>query len=87
MQRYVIIDDYDGQHEVVNSIDAVLDYFRDNEVAERGWKGDHPTVYEIGEEVKIKASPVEYAVEKPTDIPPPLPGESVTDYARRITNG
>lgn len=89
MNKFLVLDNYSGNEEIVlDTIEQVFDYFRDEEIENRTY--DIPTVYEIVKEIKIQAKPAEFSVisDEPTpDIPAPRPGESVTDYARRITGG
>jgi hypothetical protein len=56
------------------------DYF-DNYVAPR------IEVYKLGERVPFTLVPAQFKLGDPnsTEIPAPLPGETVSDYARRIT--
>jgi len=85
-----LIDDnsYGNGTTEVNTLEEVFDYFRDEEVADRNYRGDHPDVYEIVRKVEIVANPATFSVANPsTDIPAPLPGETVSDYARRISGG
>jgi len=44
-------------------------------------------IYTLGEQVPFTFIPARFEMGVNPDIPAPLPGESVTDYAKRITQG
>jgi hypothetical protein len=87
---FLVIDNYAGENPDFKTIDGVLEYFRDaSDNGESMHRIEDIIVYEIVREVKIVANPATFHAvsETESNIPAPLPGETVSDYARRLTNG
>jgi hypothetical protein len=62
--------------------------WRSSGASEREEWLEEVTVYEIVRKVPVNIeTTVSVSVGEPSVIPPPLPGETVTDYATRITRG
>ena len=71
--------------EVQRELSTRADDYADDEYSFDNWK-DEIQVFELGETVAVKLErKVTATVGLPVEIPAPLPGESVTDYAKRIT--
>ena len=85
--RYIVTSFYgDIMSGILEDEDSLEEYMQDELDGNDSYHVERLTVIELGDEVKFTVQPAKITLRSASvDIPAPMPGESVTDYAARIT--